>query len=103
MGFWPYFLHAQESDGGALVSPFNRDPSTSLIGTDTTLFCIARLLLFGEDVEVALVSLNILEGGESALFSGEFSWSSCSTANELLNDLPSMFKDFGCDPLSFLM
>lgn len=44
MGFWPYFLQAQESDGGALVSPLKRDPSTSLIGTDTTLFCALRLL-----------------------------------------------------------
>lgn len=42
MGFCPYFLQAQESDGGA-PSPFILDPSAS-IGTDTTLFCIARLL-----------------------------------------------------------
>lgn len=43
MGFWPYFLHAHESDGGG-VSPLSRDPSTSLIGTETTFFCTARLL-----------------------------------------------------------
>lgn len=44
MGFWPYFLHAHESEGG-VQSPLNRDPSTSLIGNVTTFFCIARLLL----------------------------------------------------------
>ena len=44
MGFWPYFLQAQESDGGGAFSPFSRDPSTSLMGTDTTLFCMPLLL-----------------------------------------------------------
>lgn len=43
MGFWPYFLHAQESDGGA-PSPLSRDPSGSLIGIEITLFCNDLLL-----------------------------------------------------------
>jgi hypothetical protein len=43
MGFWPYFLQAHESDGG-YPSPLLLDPSTSPIGTDTTLFCTSLLL-----------------------------------------------------------
>ena len=43
MGFWPYFLHAHESDGG-YASPLLLDPSASGIGIDTTLFCIPLLL-----------------------------------------------------------
>lgn len=90
MGFCPYFLHAQESDGGILISPFIFDPSTSLIGTDTTLFSMDLLLLLGEEVEVInLLSLNMPDCGESELFSGEFSESSCSETKKLLN-LPSM-------------
>ena len=43
MGFWPYFLQAHESDGG-YASPLLLDPSTSPIGTDTTLFWTPFLL-----------------------------------------------------------
>lgn len=91
MGFCPYFLHAQESDGGILISPFIFDPSTSLIGTDTTRFSMDLLLLLGDEVEVIiLLSLSMPEHGESELFSGEFSESSCSETKKLLN-LPSIF------------
>lgn len=45
MGFCPYFRHAHESDGGALTwSPFSRNLSMSLIGTDITLFLMAARL-----------------------------------------------------------
>lgn len=92
MGFWPYFRQAQESEGGAL-SPFSLDPSTSLIGTDITLFCIARLFL-GEEVElIFIMSLQVEEeGGDSELFSGVVSFSSCSPVNGLLLllNLPSI-------------
>lgn len=43
MGFWPYFRHAHESDGGA-PSPLSLDPSGSLIGIEITLFCMDLLL-----------------------------------------------------------
>lgn len=72
MGFWPYFLHAHESEGGVLFSPFSLDPSVSLIGICTTLFCMARLLLLAEEVgEVTkpLMLNAVEEGGESAMFS----------------------------------
>lgn len=46
MGFWPYFLQAQESAGGAhSLAPLARDPSASLIGIDTTRFWTNRRLL----------------------------------------------------------
>lgn len=46
MGFWPYFLQAQESAGGAhSLAPLARDPSASLIGIDTTRFWTDRRLL----------------------------------------------------------
>lgn len=91
MGFCPYFLQAQESEGGAL-SPFSLDPSTSLIGTDTTLFCMALLLIFGEEVEVDILpSVVLAEGGDSLPFSSALSWSLIS---ELLN-LPSMVLAVG--------
>lgn len=48
MGFWPYFRHAHESEGGVLLI----DPSVSLIGICTTLFCMPRLLLSEEGEEV---------------------------------------------------
>ncbi|KAF5756660.1 hypothetical protein HanXRQr2_Chr17g0817431 [Helianthus annuus] len=44
MGFWPYFLHAQESEGGAFTSLLSRDLSISFTGTETTRFCNERLL-----------------------------------------------------------
>lgn len=48
-------------------------------------------LLLGDEVEVIiLLSLNKPERGESELFSGEFSESSCSETKKLLN-LPSIF------------
>lgn len=47
MGFWPYFLQAQESNGGG-PSPFVRDPSVSAMGIDTTRFCTERLLQKGQ-------------------------------------------------------
>lgn len=62
MGFWPYFLQAQESDGGEAFSPFSLGPSKSLIGTETILLCMAFLLLFGEEVEAIFISL---EGDDS--------------------------------------
>lgn len=48
MGFWPYFRHAHESEGGELLI----DPSVSFIGICTTLFCMPRLLLSEEGEEV---------------------------------------------------
>lgn len=94
MGFCPYFLHAQESDGGVLLSPLRRDPSTSLIGTDTTLFCIARLLFLGDETDVIFMSLKMEEEGDSAPFSGVLSFSCCSVVvkGRLLMKLRSMTK-----------
>jgi len=67
MGFWPYFLQAHESDGG-YASPLLLDPSTSPIGTDTTLFFKSLLLFFGDGALEILVSSP--EEGESGPFSG---------------------------------
>ena len=50
-------------------------------------------LLLGEGVEEEeeiFVSLNMGDGVESPLFSGEFSCSSCSVTNGLLLNLPSI-------------
>lgn len=45
MGFWPYFLQAHESDGGApSPTPLGRGPSVPAMGTVTTLFCTDRRL-----------------------------------------------------------
>lgn len=66
MGFWPYFLQAHESDGGN-VSPLLLDPSTSPIGTDTTLFCTPLLLFLGDGSKVLIMSSP--EEGDSGPFS----------------------------------
>lgn len=69
MGFCPYFLHAHESEGGVLLSPFSLDPSFSLIGICTTLFCMARLLRLAEEVGEGTEPSMVEEGGDSAMFS----------------------------------
>lgn len=50
IGFWPYFRHAHESEGGALAwSPLSRSRWMSLIGTDITRFLIAVRLCINRE------------------------------------------------------